>query len=325
MKGSIALIAATVLLTPVSAADTGRPVNDFMLPSATDGALIRLSDYAGKVVLINWWRTSCPFSQKETPRLVGLYQKYRDKGLVIIGISAESDDGVDTVVPIPEYVKRNGITWPIVLNDQAEFRREIFDPLAHKDSHTPANYLVSRSGQIVYLGLDRTPEKWPQLEDAVARAIAEPTSAAVSIRPAGLRAAPALDLSDLDGKPFTLARFAGKPLVVNFFNAQSCDFAGAVLAKLQHDYAARGLQVIGVDLFDEPAQARTCLTKYGATYPVLRGTGPAQVAWIGRTWSWATVFVTADGKVFKNIDESVPWGHERQVFPRYAEYLVTRR
>jgi hypothetical protein len=35
------------------------PIKDFTLPSASDGSLIRLSDYAGKVILLNWWRTDC--------------------------------------------------------------------------------------------------------------------------------------------------------------------------------------------------------------------------------------------------------------------------
>jgi peroxiredoxin len=100
----------------------GATVKDFILPSATSNSLIRLADYNGKVILINWWRTSCPWSQKESPKLVELYKQYRDKGLVMIGIS---DDTADTVAQVPAYLKRYGVTWPVGLNDQGEFRHEV--------------------------------------------------------------------------------------------------------------------------------------------------------------------------------------------------------
>ncbi len=57
--------------------------------------------------------------------------------------------------------------------------------------------------------------------------------------------APSLTLPDLKGKPVSLANFAGKPLVVNFFNAETCDWEGPVFLKLHGEYAERGLQVTG--------------------------------------------------------------------------------
>jgi len=308
----------------IATAVAGAQVKDFTLPSATDRSLIRLSDYAGKVVLINWWRTSCAWSQREAPKLVELYQRYRDRGLVVLGVSAESDDqSTDTVSPIPSYLKRYGITWPIALHDEGEFKRDVLDPFAKGDASTVANYLVTRSGNLTYLGLDRTDDAWHKVEEAVARAIAEPPPSAASIKPSVLPQAPPLNLPDLNGKNVTLTSFSGKPLVVNFFTAQNCAWAGAVLAKMQHDYAAKGLQVIGVDLYDKDGDAQNCVTKYGGTYPVLRGTQAAQTSWIGSSLGWGTFFVTRDGKVLKKIAESVENGHERWVFPWYADYLVT--
>jgi peroxiredoxin len=145
----IVLIAAAFVGQPAFAAET--TVNDFTLPSATDGTLIRLADHAGKVVLINWWRTDCGWSQRESPKLVSLYQKYRDKGLVILGVS---DDTANTVSRIPAYLKQYGITWPVGLNDQGEFMLEI---RSKGKGDTPGNYLVTRSGKLTYLGLDRKP------------------------------------------------------------------------------------------------------------------------------------------------------------------------
>jgi hypothetical protein len=121
-----------------------------------------------------------------------------------------------------------------------------------------------------------------------------------------------------------LASFAGKPLAVLFFNAQTCDWTGAVFAKLQNGYSSRGFQVVGIDLFDNDAQLKACVAKYGAHYPVLRGDQATQMAWIGDSKGWATFFVTPDGKVLKKIVDSIDNGIEDAVFTKYAEYMVAK-
>jgi len=286
------------------------------LPSATSDSLIHLSEYGGKVVLINWWRTSCAWSQKQSPKLVELYKQYHDKGLVIIGVS---DDTSDSVAQIPAYLKRYGITWPVGLNDQGEFMREI-RPLGQGD--TPGDYLVSRSGKIAYLGVDRSPEAWEKLVAAIKQALDEKAPGAPPVLPRKLESAPPLALVDLQGKKVTLATLSGKPVLVNFFNSNSCDWTGVVVSKLSKDYGARGLQVVGIDLYDQDAAIQQCKAKYGATYPILRGDQATQMAWIGDNKGWAAFFVTPDGKVLKKIVDSIDNGIEEPVFTKYAEYLV---
>lgn len=90
MKWSRLLIASLLALAYQLTSFGDTTVKDFTLPSATSKSLIHLSDYGGKVVLINWWRSSCPWSQKESPRLAELFKQYREKGLVIIGISDDT-------------------------------------------------------------------------------------------------------------------------------------------------------------------------------------------------------------------------------------------
>jgi len=297
-------------------------VKDFTLPSATDSALIHLSDYAGKVVLINWWRTSCTWSQAEAPKLVALQSQYRDKGLVILGVS---DDDSQSIANVPGYLKRYGITWPVGLNDQGEFMHEV-TVLSARDGRpegeTPGNYIVSRSGQITYLGLDRSPEAWKKLLLAVQQALAEKPSASPSIQPRKLEKAPPLSLADLQGKRLSLSSLLGKPLVVNFFNADTCDWTGAVISKLYQDYSSRGLQVIGINLYDSDAAIQQCKAKYHANYPILRGDQTTQMAWIESNKAWATFFVTSDGKILKAITGSPENGIEQTVFPKFAAYLL---
>ena len=86
--------------------------------------------------------------------------------------------------------------------------------------------------------------------------------------------------------------------------------------------APRGLQVIGINLFDTDDAVQACVARHKAGYPVLKGDAAAQSAWIGSNNGWATFFVTRDGKVFKKIVNSIDNGLEATVFPKYAEYLT---
>lgn len=309
-----------LMLAGGSVSSAGTPVKDFTLPSATDGRLLHLADFSGKVVLINFWRTSCSDSRREAPKLVNLYRTYHDKGLEMFGVS---DDTSDSVAQIPPYLKQYGITWPIGLNDQGEFMRELYQPV--NPGGTPANFIVSRSGEVTALGKDLNEETWTKLEAAVRRALAEPAPTHSPIAKRELSAAPPLSLPDLQGKTLKLGNFAGKPLLVNFFTSESCDWTGAVVSKLYRDYSGRGLQVVGINLFDSDDAVRQCTGKYGAKYPVLRGDQATQMAWIGGNKGWATFFVTPDGKVLKKIVDSIEKGIEEPVFTKYADYLVAKR
>jgi peroxiredoxin len=163
-----------------------------------------------------------------------------------------------------------------------------------------------------------------KLEETVVRLLAEPAPKKAVLQPRELEVAPALSLTDLTGKKVNLKDISGRPLVVNFFNAGTADWAGAVLAKLHQDYAGRGLEVIGVNLFDEDASIKECIAKYSIKFPILRGDEITQRAWIGGGDAWATFFVNSDGTIVKRITNSINNGLEEPVFRKYAEYLLPK-
>lgn len=131
------------------------------------------------------------------------------------------------------------------------------------------------------MGLDRNPAASAKLEEAIVRALAQRSPAGSALKPRELPRAPALSLPDLQGKLVNIRSLAGKPLVVNFFNSGSCDWAGAAVSKLYADYGRAGLQIVGVDLFDSDADSKACMAKYKVQYPVLRGNEATQTVWIG--------------------------------------------
>lgn len=85
---------------------------DFTLPTA-DGKTLKLSDFKGKAVIIDFWATWCPPCRKGIPDLIELQNKYGSKGLQIIGVSVDQDTKPE-VIP---FIKDKGINYPVVYAD----------------------------------------------------------------------------------------------------------------------------------------------------------------------------------------------------------------
>jgi len=86
---------------------------DFALKSF-DGKTVKLSDYKGKVVIIDFWATWCPPCRKGIPDLISIQNEYKND-VVIIGISL---DGEKTIKDVPGFVKSYGINYPIVYGNE---------------------------------------------------------------------------------------------------------------------------------------------------------------------------------------------------------------
>ncbi len=85
---------------------------DFALKSV-DGKTVKLSDYKGKVVIIDFWATWCPPCRKGIPDLISIQKEFK-KNVVIIGISLDADK---TLKDVPGFVKEYKINYPIVYGD----------------------------------------------------------------------------------------------------------------------------------------------------------------------------------------------------------------
>ena len=86
---------------------------DFALKSV-DGKIVKLSDYKGKIIIIDFWATWCPPCRRGIPDLVEIQKEYK-KDLVVIGISL---DAAKTIKDVPGFIKEYGINYPIVYGDQ---------------------------------------------------------------------------------------------------------------------------------------------------------------------------------------------------------------
>ncbi len=78
-----------------------------------NGKQVSLSDFKGKVVILDFWATWCPPCVKEIPHFIELYQQYKDQGFAIIGISVDSG-GVSVV---KSFARKYQVNYPILMTD----------------------------------------------------------------------------------------------------------------------------------------------------------------------------------------------------------------
>ena len=83
----------------------GSVAPDFTL-QAPDGKNVSLSDYRGKIVLLDFWASWCGPCRAENPNVVALYQKYKDKGLEILSVSLDSKRE-----PWVKAIREDGLIW----------------------------------------------------------------------------------------------------------------------------------------------------------------------------------------------------------------------
>ena len=111
---------------------------DFTLKDA-GGAAVKLSDYKGKVVLLNFWATWCGPCKMEIPEFVEAYSKYRDRGFVILGVLSEDDPPQKDLQAFMSEFKMN---YP-VMRQHAELE-ESFGTLWG----LPTSFVIDRAGQV---------------------------------------------------------------------------------------------------------------------------------------------------------------------------------
>jgi thiol-disulfide isomerase/thioredoxin len=129
-----------IALTPLASALTGTgPAANFTLKD-TSGNNIRLSEYRGQVVLINFWASWCGPCRQEFPHLDELHQKYEGLGFTVFGVNVEENRELADRV-----LREIPVSFP-VLFDNENTVSELYDVDA-----MPVTVLVDRSGDIRFL------------------------------------------------------------------------------------------------------------------------------------------------------------------------------
>lgn len=141
-----------------------RPILDAENKAASGGS-IKLSDYSGKVLLVNLWATWCGPCRIETPELVKLHKEYQDRGVEMIGLSTEDPDG--SAEKVAEFVKEYDVKYHI-----GWATRDVALGLMQGRTNIPQSFIIARDGRIIkrFIGFrpDVTPQQIKQaLEEAL--------------------------------------------------------------------------------------------------------------------------------------------------------------
>ena len=104
-----------------------------------DGATVSLSQYRGKVVILNFWATWCPPCRAEMPSMEKLYRMFPNGELVMLAVNVE-EDGAKI---LPGFLQANPHSFPILLDSGAKAQR------AYGVFRFPESFIIGPDGQVV--------------------------------------------------------------------------------------------------------------------------------------------------------------------------------
>jgi peroxiredoxin len=145
----LAAAAALALLTVALAGAT--PVPSTVAPAwklkDVDGNAVTLDQFRGKVVVLDFWATWCPPCRTEIPGYIALQKKYGADGLVVIGVSVDTDG----VGPVKKFIKDMGMNYIVVMAD--DDIQNAYGPIGGY----PTTFIIDRDGHIRDKKLGRKP------------------------------------------------------------------------------------------------------------------------------------------------------------------------
>jgi cytochrome c biogenesis protein CcmG, thiol:disulfide interchange protein DsbE len=143
-------VAATLVLALIlgsAAAAQDRPLG--LQVQDLDGKMQWLTNYKGKVVLLNFWSTTCPPCRVETPWFVDFQNRWEKDGFTVVGVSMD-----DTADAIRKFNKQYAVNYPMMAG------RDVEDEIQKATGGIwgmPTTFLIGRDGRVLHKHLGLTP------------------------------------------------------------------------------------------------------------------------------------------------------------------------
>ena len=123
----------------VHAGEISGKATNFTLKSST-GKNLKLSEYRGQVVMLNFWASWCAPCRQEMPLLEDLYQKYKSLGFVILGVNVEEDSR-----KAKSLLRNVKVSFPILFDNKNTVSKQ------YKVAAMPTTVIIDRNGNLRYL------------------------------------------------------------------------------------------------------------------------------------------------------------------------------
>jgi peroxiredoxin len=136
LSGALFILFLALALGCTKKGDVERGGKDFALKDL-DGNTVRLADYQGKVVLLEFWATWCGPCKQSMPELERLHQAYNDRGFEIIAVSLDESEPA-----VREFVEEYDLSFTVVMDD-ADVNS------AYGVFSIPTTFILDKSGQVV--------------------------------------------------------------------------------------------------------------------------------------------------------------------------------
>ena len=117
----------------------GKRAPDFALPTVDGKGTMRLSDLRGQVVVVNFWASWCAACRQEHPNFAAAWSRYRDQGVVILGIVFQDSAGAAA-----DYMRQAGGGWP-VLTDPGSRTAQRYGVYG-----VPETFFIDATGRIAF-------------------------------------------------------------------------------------------------------------------------------------------------------------------------------
>jgi len=112
-----------------------------------NGGIIRLSDFKGKVIILDFWATWCPPCRAEIPHFVELYKRYKNKGFQMLGVAL--DNSMD---PVENFKEEYNVNYPLLIPNREVVKD--YGPIAY----IPTTFIISPEGYIYKKYIGYNPE-----------------------------------------------------------------------------------------------------------------------------------------------------------------------
>jgi thiol-disulfide isomerase/thioredoxin len=105
---------------------------------------LNIADLRGKVVLVDFWTYGCVNCVNTLPHVTELYAKYKDRGLVVVGVHTPEFPFERSAANVQAALKRHGITYPVAQDNDSRTWN------AYRNQYWPAQYIIDQTGRIVF-------------------------------------------------------------------------------------------------------------------------------------------------------------------------------